>query len=253
MMIVSDQRGFDAAWREQYENLARKFATLLRHNRGTLVEIGSGRGQLTIPLSRLIPNQIVAVDNYGPQYSTWHRAIVSVISKGKMKRRIRLVVSDYLDWLAKQESEKHSGIVSSEFLPDINSIAVRQLFSECYRILQLGGITIHSFLSPKGKNSRQRLSIVADSDPKWSRYPPEEWFSPPPSLVVRELRRTGFRKARHIQLKAGLTFRGAAAKLLLREWDVKEAFWRVHQDRLMSDGLEIPDWVIIFGQKAMNT
>jgi len=53
MEEVSDPKELDKAWRQQYENLAREFAKLIGKRR-TIIEIGCGRGQLTIPLAKLV-------------------------------------------------------------------------------------------------------------------------------------------------------------------------------------------------------
>jgi hypothetical protein len=123
---------------------------------------------------------------------------------------------------------------------------------ECYRVLRRGGITVHSFLSPTSRNSRQRLLIEADTKPRWTKTPPKEWFSPKPDLVVSTLRRSGFRNVRVKRVKSNLVIRADAAKYLLEDWDVKSSFWGKYHSRLTTAGLEIPDWVIISGRKGRD-
>jgi len=104
--------------------------------------------------------------------------------------------ADYLDWLWEEFSDKYAGVISSEFLPDIDFYELSRFLSECYHILRHSGITVHSFLSPTPRNRRQRLLIDADTKPIWAKTPPKEWFSPKPAFVVSKPMRTGFRDVR---------------------------------------------------------
>ena len=65
-----------------------------------------------------------------------------------------------------------------------------------------------------------------------------------------ELRRVGFKGTKAIRVKSDLIVKGDAAKKLLREWDVRETFWKTHKTFLVSQGLEIPDWIICVGRKT---
>jgi hypothetical protein len=42
----------------------------------------------------------------------------------------------------------------------------------------------------------------------------------------------------------------SSATSLLESWDVKSSFWKKHRTRLVREGLEIPDWMIISGRKT---
>ncbi len=98
---------------------------------------------------------------------------------------------------------------------------MRGFFVESYRVLKAGGTTIHSFLSPKPRNGRQRRLIEADSDPRWTKTPPTEWFSPPPRLVLEYLRLAGFKRPMRARLRSGLVIRSTAARELLKDWDIR--------------------------------
>ncbi len=250
MKLVSDPGEVWAAWTQQYERLSRRFATLLRSKTALLVEIGCGKGQLTIPLAILKRNHsIIAVDRFEGPYSADYEDFISTLSRRGLKRRIRIVVSDCFDWQGLQPDNKYDGVISSEFLPEIDSDELNDFLSECWRILKPGGVTIHSFLSPADRTRRQRLLIEADSNPKWTKDPPKEWFSPPPKLVLEQLRQTGFVKVTTSRLKSDLAFKANAARILLKTWGVRGAFWDNYREQLLGRGLEIPDWVIVVGFK----
>jgi len=129
-------------------------------------------------------------------------------------------------------------------------LMLSRFLPECLRLLRHGGVTVHSFLSPMPRNSRQRLLIEADTNPRWTKTPPKEWFSPRPDQVMSALKQAEFRNIRVKRFKSNLIIRARAAQHLLESWDVKSSFWKKHRTRLVREGLEIPDWMIISGRKA---
>src|SRR5712691_272650 len=199
VQIVDDLRKVESAYAHQYENLARKVANLVPTRRGILAEIGCGEGQLTIPLAKLLPrHRFNVVDTFTGAYSGTLGRLNQALFVAKLKSRVKVNVADYLDWLWEEFSDKYAGVISSEFLPEIDSYELSMFLSECHRVARSGGLTVHAFLSPVARNRRQRLMIEADSDPRWTKTPPKEWFSPKPALVLSELRRVGFRNL-HIE------------------------------------------------------
>ncbi|HEV2120688.1 MAG TPA: class I SAM-dependent methyltransferase [Candidatus Bathyarchaeia archaeon] len=248
--IVSDPRNVETAYALQYENLAKKIVSLVRTRNGTLVEVGCGEGQLTIHLAKLLPrHRFSVVDAFTGAYSGALNRLSRALSGVNLKNRVKVHRTDYLDWLREEFSDKYVGVISSEFLPEIDSYELSMFVSECYRVVRPGGLTVHSFLSPIARNRRQKLLIEADSNPKWTKTPPKEWFSPEPALVLSKLRRVGFRDLRIARLESNLIIKSSAARNLLHSWDVRSRFWKTHKVELASKGLEVPDWVIVSGRK----
>lgn len=253
--ILTDSSKVEGAWSRQYDRLAGIFADIVGKKNRRIAEIGCGRGQLTIPLAKRAANvQFVLVDRFADtrtgSYSKSYKALVSNLKKAKLKGRTRIVVSDYLKWITAQDDETYNAIISSEFLPEIDSAEVRHLMHECSRLLKPRGVTVHSFLSPIPRNSRQRLLIIADSNPVWTRTPPREWFSPRPELVIKQLRESDFQRIRRITIRSHLIMKADAAKSSLKSWEVKASFHETHKKQLNKSGLEIPDWIIISGVKS---
>jgi cyclopropane fatty-acyl-phospholipid synthase-like methyltransferase len=252
--ILTDPSEVEAAWSKQYDRLAGIFADIVGKKNRRIAEIGCGGGQLTISLAkRAASAQFVLVDRFADtrtgSYSKNYKALVSNLKKAKLRERARIVVSDYLKWITTQDDETYDAVISSEFLPEIDSAEVGHFVRECYRLLKTRGVTAHSFLSPIPRNSRQRLVITADSNPVWTRTPPKEWFSPRPELVIKELRESGFQRIRKSMIRSHLIMKADAAKSGLRSWEVKASFYETHKKQLNKSGLEIPDWVIIWGVK----
>jgi predicted SAM-dependent methyltransferase len=171
------------------------------------------------------------------------------LSRERVKSRIHVVKGDYLEWSPNQRSESCDAIISSEFLSEIDLEEMKRFISECYRMLKPNGITIHSFLSPIPRSRSQRLLIEADSNPRWTKFPPREWFSPRQELVLNQLKQAGFRKIRAMNTKKQLIIKAEAARLLLKNWGVRNTFWKAYKNLLVSEGLEIPDWAISSGTK----
>ena len=249
-ITVSDPRELDSAWSHQYANVAKKIGSMLPKKAGVIVEVGSGEGQLTVPFASLVPQyKIIALDRFKGAYSGNRAGLQSAIVSNRLKARIKVVVSDYNSWLTGQPDSTYEGIISSEFLPEITSKQMGRFFAQCYQVTRPRGFTVHSFLSPESGNERQRRLIEADSNPKWTKTPPLEWFSPSQEIVVDYLRSAGFRRLRQFRLKSGLVIRSKTARQLLKDWDIRRSYWKIHSGTLEGDGLEIPDWIIVGGVK----
>src|SRR5712691_7468789 len=248
--VVDNRKKVEDAYARQYENLASEIANLVTTRRGILAEIGCGEGQLTIPLPKLLPrHRFNVVDTFAGAYSGTLGQLNKALSRARMKSRVKVTIADYLDWLSEEFSDKYVGVISSEFLPEIDSYELSMFLSECYRVVRPGGLTVHSFLSPTPRNNRQRLLIEADTNSIWTKTPPKEWFSPKPAFVRSLLKRVGFRSVKIETVKSDLIFRAEAAKELLRSWDVRSSFWKTYKAQLVKEGVEVPDWLIVSGLK----
>jgi 2-polyprenyl-3-methyl-5-hydroxy-6-metoxy-1,4-benzoquinol methylase len=90
------------------------------------------------------------------------------------------------------DGETFDAVISCEFLPEIISTETKRFIHECHRLLKPRGVNVHFFISPVPRNIRQKLLILADSNPTWTDTPPKEWFSPKPNLVINESKGAGF-------------------------------------------------------------
>ncbi|TMI60108.1 class I SAM-dependent methyltransferase [Candidatus Bathyarchaeota archaeon] len=132
LQIVDDPRRVEDAYAHQYDNLARKIARLVSSGSGTLAEIGCGKGQLTIPLAKLLPgHRFNVVDKFTGAYSGTLAPLNKALSQAKLRGRVKVNKADYLDWLWEEFSDKYVGAISSEFLPEIDSYELRMFLSEC--------------------------------------------------------------------------------------------------------------------------
>ncbi len=250
MTLYEDLQAFQDAWAQTYKRLAKLFSTKLPSGSGKLVELGCGKGQLTIPLAKTaLHYKILGIDNYSGPYSRDLRSLKTALGSSGLMKRVQVIMSDAVRWLERQRESTYNVIVSSEFLCEMDSKGMQHVFGECHRVLKPGGVTIHSFLSPNPRNDCQRLLIEADSNPKWTRHPPLEWFSPPPDLVLQQMEAAGFRGLKVSTSRNHMRAKAHAAKALLESYGVRPAFWKRHREQLMTSGLEMPDWVVTWGTK----
>jgi SAM-dependent methyltransferase len=250
MVLLSCSDQLSSAWADVHRRLVRRIVAALPTGVGSLLEVGCGRGQITVPLAQSLPaTTITALDRFRGAYAHDRPTLRAGLVQAGAERHVRVVRADALRWIAAHPAGRFQVVLSNEFLPELDSSRMRAFFGLCYRVLAPGGVTVHTYLSPDPRNLRQELVIEADSDPRWTRHPPREWFSPPADLAVRELRVAGFRRARVEPAGRGFAARGEAARALLRRWGVRASFVRTYAGRLRSVGLELPDWVAVLGVK----
>lgn len=249
-MTISDPRDLRKAWEGEYARLARRLSKLLPSEPVSLVEIGCGRGELTIPLTIRAPAmRVLAIDRFAAPYSSDRERLVRALERNGLARRVRVLVRDGPTWLSRQRAGRFNAVISSEFLPEVTARELSAFFHACFRAIEAGGTTAHVFLSPVARNVAQRLTIEADSDPRWTPHLPREWFSPSPSVALSSLAKAGFGHAEIQLIPSRLRFAGRAARRQLRRWGVREAFDRSRRRELAAHGLELPDWLILSGRR----
>lgn len=238
-------------WDRHYSALAGCAARLLPRGSTDILEVGSGRGQFTIPLALRAPEvHIVAIDAFRGPYASGGPALVESLRRTGSGDRVTVIRGDGLKWLHRHRVGGFQGVLSSEFLPDVKANEMATFFRDCFRVLDPGGTTLHVFLSPTPRNSSQRLVIEADSDPKWTRHVPREWFSPQPRLARTSLSEAGFVDVRLKLVPSRVRFTRDAAVWQLRRWGVRASFARQYGIDKGLRFLELPDWVVLSGKKA---
>src|SRR3989454_7123309 len=110
--VVEDPRNVETAYVQQYENLAKEIANLVPTRKGILAEIGCGKGQLTIPLAKLLPrHRFDVVDTFAGAYSGTLGQLNRALSGAKLTSRVKVHKADYLDWLSEEFSDKYVGVI----------------------------------------------------------------------------------------------------------------------------------------------
>ena len=250
MQTIREPSRIQGAWEREYARLARAIVSVLPSDMTSLVDAGCGRGRLTVPLASLKPDiQIDAIDRFEGPYAPHRERLREALKAGDLAQRVRIVSGDALTELRRYPSGSLDVIVSSELLPELDETSLARFFAGCFRVLREGGVTAHAFLSPIPRTEGQKLTIEADSDPRWTAHPPTEWFSPSPESVRGALVAAGFRAVHVETLRGRLRFTERAAQEQLREWAVRASYYSTHEGALRVHGLELPDWTILSGSR----
>ena len=53
-------------------------------------------------------------------------------------------------------------------------------------------------------------------------------------------------------MRSELVICSNAARELLKDWDVRQSYWKSHREALEKEGIEIPDWLIIGAAKISS-
>lgn len=129
-----------------YDRLASHFIQELGSQRfRTILEAGSGRGELTIPLLMKLPisTKMIAVDSSKGPYVGWLNELRAKLRKRGLERRVRIVDSD-IRRLTEIDAESVDAIVSNELICDLpRNGQIDKALREFYRTLRPGGIMIH--------------------------------------------------------------------------------------------------------------
>ena len=248
MRVIRDLLDIDRAWTTEYARLARAIKAVLPLKVGALVEVGCGSGQLTIPLARLVPEaQIDVIDRFEGPYSSDRSELLERLKSSGLVDRVRVLTGDATNFLRRLPSGSLDAVVSSEFLSELTTTGLSSFFTACRQALKEGGVTVHTFLSPDPQNDGQRLTIEADSDPRWTSHPPPQWFSPPRAVAQTALENADFGEVSVEIRRSRFRFTGPAARAQLRGWGVQDDFYRSREGALRAHGLELPDWIILGG------
>lgn len=250
MRVVSHPGQLDAAWRQVRGELVAWLAPFLPTAPESILEVGCGRGEITAPLAELFPGaRLTAVDRFQGPYARGRPALSAALRGVHAEARATIVRADVLQWLTRRQPSCYDLVLSSEFLPELDGDELDCFVRRVRNVLSPGGTTAHLFLDPRPRNARQRIVVDADSSPRGGRNLPQNWFSPPPSLVRRGLVSAGFAGSRILRRTGGLRARDGAARQLLTRWGAPPAFLRRNAERLRKEGLELPDWIAVLGTR----
>lgn len=213
-----------------YDRLASHFVRELGSQRfRTILEAGSGRGELTIPLLMKLPisTKMIAVDSSKGPYVEWLNELRAKLRKRGLERRVRIVDSD-IRRLTEIDTESVDAIVSNELICDLpHKVQLNQALREFYRILRPGGIMVHGeWLS---------FSTAGLRDPvikHWPSWTPDQLF-----VFMSEARFHGF-QVTYFDTTIHLGYENAIEEL--RTWGATDRLLRQYDKLLRQRGIELP-------------
>ncbi|HZY95235.1 MAG TPA: class I SAM-dependent methyltransferase [Candidatus Bathyarchaeia archaeon] len=231
MKINADRpRDLAKARQRYYERLAEHFVEEFCSKRvRTILEAGSGRGELTIPLLRKLPasTKMIAVDSSKGPYVGWLNELAERLRKRGLEGRVRIMDAD-VRRLDEVDAESVDAVVSNELICDLpRKGELDKALREFYRVLRAGGIMIHG----------EWLSIPT-AGPKdllikhWPSWTPDQLF-----VLMSEAGFHSFRVS-YFDTTIHLGYENALEEL--RAWGATQRLLKRHDKLLRGRGIELP-------------
>lgn len=232
-----------AAYSKYYDKLADHFVREIGSNKTrTLLEVGCGRGELTIPLLRKLPSstRMILVDSWKGPYDGWLEELTKRLRRTGLDRRVRIVNSDVRQF-KEVEAESVDGIVSNELICDLTrKVQLEKALREFYRVLRPGRFMVHgewlSYPTPLPKGLMIRHS------PAWT---PDQLF-----VMMRE---AGFHDFHVTYFDSTIHLGYANAVEELRTWGWTDHLLKQNDKLLRQHGIELPFEHLISCKKSATS
>ena len=227
------------AWGLYYTRLAEHFASKIdKRKLSVVLEAGCGKGQLTIPLARMMPEkvQVIAVDSSKGPYEGWLGELKGRLKDEALEERVRVVKADVRKIRGVREQSVDL-VVSNELLCDLPyDRELEKALEEFRRILRPNGLMIHGEWSSFPAVEPQ--SFLVKHWPSWS-----------PDQLFPIMRKCGFHGFEVSYFDTTIYFGYENAVEELRAWGADDRFLRQHERVLRRGGLDLPFEHVIRSQK----
>jgi ubiquinone/menaquinone biosynthesis C-methylase UbiE len=237
-----------------YERLVSLLIENLDFERASVIlEVGAGRGQLTIPLVKRLKTvkgdfRVIAFDTSAGPYKGALETLKRDLRKEKLEDLVMVVNGDVRNMSA-MGTEGVDLVISNETLCELNRKGLEEAIQEFHRILKPHGEMAHGELIPVAENEAQKLVIDANANSMETSLPKPEWFSPFADEVAVVMHRTGFKNIRTEYFETRVEMDCDAAQRKLKEWAVLPSWIEEHLDDLRRFGLELPMEHVVFCEK----
>ena len=238
-----------------YERLAAFLVEHLEFDQvSTVLEVGCGRGQLTVPfvkrVRRVKPGvRVIALDLSAGPYKGQLGLLRTHLREENLDSLIMPIRADIRNMRVIADASVDL-VVSNETLCELDRNGLRMALEGFLRVLTSDGQMVHGELIPAYENEAQRLLIEANLHSVATAVPRPEWVSPCSDEVAALLHTIGFRAIMVRYFETNLRFSGLHAALeKLQEWHVDPAFIKEHMEELKRWGLEYPMEPLLFCRK----
>jgi len=223
-------------------------------NASTILEVGSGSGQLTIPFVRKVMEikpsfRVSALDlSAGP-----YKGHLDVLKRRVREERLDGVITPVNADVRNMNiiaDESVDLVVSNETLCELDRAGLERAVREFYRVLRFGGQMVHGELIQAFENEAQRLVIEANLQSLETSLPKPPWVSPFSDEVAALLHKIGFRDIMVKYFETNVKFRSFNVALRkLKQWHIDPKFVKGHLPEIRRYGLEYPMEHLIFCRK----
>ncbi|HEV2120418.1 MAG TPA: class I SAM-dependent methyltransferase [Candidatus Bathyarchaeia archaeon] len=218
------------AWARYYDRLASHFVEQIGRRRfQVILEAGCGKGQLTIPLLRMLPARVkmIAIDSSRGPYAGWFKELGRELRTAGFEKRVQAIKSDARR-IKDVEDSSVDIVVSNELLCDLPyDSKLEKALREFHRILRPGGFMIHGEWSSSPAAEPQAFLIK-----HWPSWTPDQLFA--------IMRKNGFHEFKTTYFGTTIHFGYETAVAQLRTWGATETFLKRHDKMLKRKGIELP-------------
>lgn len=204
----------------------------------TLVEVGSGAGNFTIPFINEINDNFEKFYCIDPFYSLDDLDILKKrIHQHELKEKIEIIRKD-----ARELPDILSSvdlIIGHGVLCVIPRKQIEEVISACYQVLKDGGLFIHSEHSPFTLNEAEQLFYKLNEYTS-SPVPDELLYTPKGDELAGAAYSIGFESISVEYTKILLRFIGNAAIELIKSWNIKSEFLERYGNEVSTVGIEFP-------------
>jgi ubiquinone/menaquinone biosynthesis C-methylase UbiE len=245
----------EKAVKSMYERLAALLTVKLDLKRASIIlEAGAGRGQLTIPLVKILKKakngfKMIALDNSTGPYAGNLETLKRKVRKERLEDFVEAVNGDVRN-MKMIGTESVDLIISNETLCELNRAGLESAIQEFHRILKPNGEMAHSELIPVAENEAQRLVIDANAHSMETSLPKPEWLSPFSDEVAAVLHKTGFKNIKTDYFETNVKMDYVTALSKLKEWRVDPRWVKENLSKIRRFGLELPMEHIVFCKKC---
>ena len=230
----------ERAWSLYYTRLAEHFAFKIdKRKLSVVLEAGCGKGQLTIPLARMMPEKVkmIAVDSSRGPYKGWLGELEERLEDEGLGERVRVIKADVRRRIKGVLEGSVDLVVSNELLCDLPyDRELENALREFRRILRPNGLMIHGEWSSFPAVEPQ--SFLVKHWPSWS---PDQLFP-----IMRKWGFHGF-EASYFDTTIHFGYENAVGEL--RAWGADGRFLKHHEGILKHEGLDLPFEHVIRSQK----
>ncbi len=251
VILVKDRHGLPAARRKYYSALAEVFLKRIGRGPTTILEAGTGRGQLTFPLIASLRRRVrlITIDSSKGPYEGSLEQFHSALEKQRLSSSIRAVKSDVRKMRAVGDASVDA-VISNELLCDLqDEVQLSRASREFYRVLRPGGVMVHGEWSSCPANRSQTMAIKADS-PEGTNTPSKFWN---PDELFAVMGHAGFEDFSATYFETTMRLKYPAAIEGLRNWGVRESFLKRNDSLLRRYGIELPFEHIVRCRKPMSS
>lgn len=229
-----------ALWSRGYSRLAEEIVSLISVDaESSVLELGCGRGQFTIPLAEIIPGRIFAIDRDQKSVAELERRIVGT----ELENKVETLLWDAVDRIGCGTAD----VVVSNFvlgwLSRGDATDTLELLRGC---LKSGGLIVLSDFNPVAITPAQMFAIE-QGRPDNNENPSVKWWTP--DEVAEVLSETGYADINVSYFDWGMKLGYSLALEQLARWNAKQKYVKSIDSKLQRAGLEVPNSFIVSGVK----